>query len=238
MKIKKVVTEYAMVLNLARRDEAIVTGQPFVERPFWYEHTELNQKYYDLFGCIGWPTEVSEKDDGRPGYVGIVGIVKGKKKPQDADFQLLAEAESKDIPSLLQHILSMRSQYGFGLHPNLLQVWLGDPDRFITTLALLNERLIEQGGDRAAILIAPPDDYYSPKSFDHYVRSLHAVILPEHIRFYFGQSEILKNRLRAFRRDDPAVFAVGGLVHSLLSRCLWMDHARENMFVVEEGING
>jgi hypothetical protein len=233
-KIKKIVHEYAWELLQARQDAAIVTGKPLVERPFYYENTETGQQYYDLCGCIGWPTEVSEKDDGRPGYIAVVGVVKGKAKPQDAVFQLLAEAESKDIPTLLNRVQDLRAEYGFGLHPDLLQSWVGNPERFITQAALLNERLIEQGGDDQAILIAPPDDFYNPKVFDHYVRSLHSVIIPDAVRFYFGGQEVLKNRLREFRRDDPAVLAVGGLVHSLLSRCTWLDQSRENMFVIEE----
>jgi hypothetical protein len=216
-KIKKVTHEYAWELHQARIDEAIVTKQQLIERPFWYENTEIGQQYYDLYGCIGWPTEVTEKDEGRPGYVAIVGTIKGKRAPQDAAFQLLAEAENKDIPTLLQHIIDLRTAWGFGLHPGFLQTFFGDPERFITTLALLNERLM-QSGDRNAILIAPPDDFYVPKSFDHYVRSMHSVVVPGRVRFGFGGNEILKNRLKEFRRDDPAVFAVGGLVHSLLSR--------------------
>ncbi len=234
-KIKKVTHEYAWELLRARQDQANITGQPLKERPFHYENTETGQQYYDLYACIGWPSEVKDGDEGQPGYVAIIGTVKGQKKPQEAVFQLLAEAENKDIPSLLDKCLELRALYGFGLHPDLLRSWWGDPERFITTLSLLNEKLIEQGGERSAILVTPPDDFYSPKSFDHYVRSLRSVIVENRVRLYFGGNEILKNRLREFRRDDPAVFAAGGLVHSLLSRTMWMDQARENAFNVEEG---
>lgn len=233
-KIKKITIPYAWELLQSRKDAAKVTGKPLVERPFHYQNIETGQEYYDLYGCIGWPTEVSEKDDGRAGYVAIVGIIKGKRAPQDAAFQLLAEAESKDIPTLLQHILDLRATWGFGLHPNLIQAWFGDPEKFITTTALLNERLIQVGGDRAAILITPPDDFYSPKAFENYVRSMHSVIVPGRVRFGFGGNEILKNRLREFKKEDPAVMAVGGLIHSLLSRAMWMDSARENVFFIEE----
>lgn len=234
-KIKKVTHKYAWELHQARIDEANVTNQPLIERPFWYEN-ENGQQYYDLYGCIGWPTEVTEKDEGRAGYVAIVGIIKGKRAPQDAAFQLLAEAESKDIPTLLQHVIDLRTAWGFGLTPGFLQTFLGDPERFITTLALLNERLMQQGGDRQAILIAPPDDFYAPKAFENYVRSMHSVIMPGKVRFGFGGCEILKNRLREFKKDDPAVMAVGGLVHSLMSRCMWMDQSRENIFNLEEEV--
>ena len=233
LKIKKITHETPFELLQARKDAAIYTGQRLVERPFWYENIETGQCYYDLYGCLGWPTEVSDTDSGMPGYVAVVGIVKNEKNPQDAVFQLLAEAESKDIPTLLNKILELRATFGFGLHPNLLQAWFGDPERFITTTALLNEKLIERGGSEQAILIIPPDDFYSPKAFDHYVRSLHSVIVPGAVRFYFGGNDVLKNKLREFKRDNPAVMAVGGLVHSLLSRTMWMDQSRESAFTVD-----
>lgn len=234
-KIKKITPPEAWELLQARIDEAIVTGQPFIEKPYYYEHIETGRKYYDLYGCIGWPTEVSEKDVGRPGYIAIVGVSKSEKRPaRDAYLQLLAEYESKDIPTLLNKAVDLREEYGFGLTPGYLQAWLGDPEKFITTIALLNERLMLNGGDRKAVLITPPDDFYSPNAFETYVRSLHSVVVAGNVRFYFGNLDILKNRMREFKKDDPAIMAVGGLVHSLILRCTWMDQARENAFNVED----
>lgn len=238
MKIRKIVHPYPQEIYQARYDESIVTGKPLIERPFWYENIETGQAYYDLYGCVGWPTEFDDKEGERPGYIAIVGIVKPKQQenPEDALFQLLAEAESRDVSTLLNKMLELRAEYGFGLHPNLLQIWFGDPERFITTLALKNERLTAAGGDEKAILIIPPDDFYDVKVFDNYVRSLRSCLMPDNLRLYLSKSKILRNRIRKFMRDDPAVMAVGGLVHSLLRRCEWLEQTRENVFVVEEGI--
>jgi len=238
MKIKMIVHPHAYELQQAHLDQAHITNQPLVEKPFWYENTETGQTYYDLQGCVGWPTEVSEKDEGRPGYVAIVGIVKSKKQenPENAVFQLLAEMESKDVPTLMNKMIALRADYGFGLHPNLFETWFGDPERCVTMLAIKNERLTASGDDRQAILITPPDDFYEPTRFDEYVRSMRSCIMPDNPRFYMGHNKILKNRLRKFLRDDPAVTAVGGLVHSLLRRCAWLDQTSENAFVIEEGI--
>jgi hypothetical protein len=235
-KIIKITHPQAWELMQARIDESIVTGQPLVERPFWYDNLETGQMYYDLYGCVGWPTEVSDTDSGMPGYAGVVGVVKPKSAQpiQAAAFQLLTEAESEDVPELVDHMIRIRAEYGFGVHPGLMQAWFGDPERYITTLALMNERLIAAGGDRAAILIIPPDDFYEPKAFDNYVRSLRSSIMPSRVRFYFGGNDILKNKLREFKRDCPAVTAVGGLVHSLFGRTMWMDQSRESAFVLEE----
>ena len=235
-KIEKITNPFAWELYQARLDQSIVTGKPLIERPFHYENTETGQLYYDLYGCLAWPSEVSDKDEGMPGYAAVVGIIKSKKdeKPENALFQLLTETESKDVPTLLNNCIKLRIEYGFGLHPTLLQAWFGDPEIFVTTLALYNEKRIAEGGDKAAVLIIPPDDFYDTKRFDNYVRSLRSCIMPANTRFYFGKNEILKNRLREFRDKDPAVLGAGGLVHSLLSRCEWLDQTRENAFNVEE----
>lgn len=227
---------HAWELYHARHDEAHITGQALVENPYWFENIKTGQLYYGLYSCIGYPNEVTERDEGAAGYVAIVGIVKPNidhYNPIDAKFQLLAEAESKDVGSLIMYAVSLRKKYGFGVHKDLVRVWYGDPDRFLTTLALINEKLIMHGGDDNAVLITPPVDFYGQKIFDNYVRSLKSCILPGNTRFFFGENRILKNKLKEFSRDNPAVFAIGGLVHSLLTVCTWMMEA-ENMFTVEE----
>jgi len=246
--IKHIAHPYPVELYQARLDHAHVTGQPLVEKPFWYEDVSDDDfyrgyLYYDLYACIGWPSEVSDKDSGLPGYAAIVGVVRpgelGEDEyydPRDAKFLLLAEVQSLDVPVLLDQCVKLREKYGFGIQPTLLTTWFGDPERFLTTLALYNERLIREGGERNAILVTPPDDFYTPSIFDNYVRSIRACLAPGKIRLYFGKCDILKNRLREFVRDDPAVLAAGGLIHSLLSRCMWMDQVESAAFSVEEAI--
>jgi hypothetical protein len=221
-------------------DDARCTGIKLTPRAFHYENTQTGQQYYDLFGCIGWPTEVTDKNDMRPGYTAIVGVVRDQRPAQDAAFQLLAEAESKDIPVLLTLMNELRHEYGFGLHPNLLQPFIGDPsaDRFATTIAMVNEKLRERcGHDRMSILIAPPYDFYDMDIFDTYSRAFYSTVAEkETLRFYYGPNEILRNRKREFRRGDPSILAIGGLVHTLINSTPWMDQQGENMFAVEEGI--
>lgn len=237
--IKLITHPHAWELYQSRRDEAIITGQPLTENPYWLENIETGQLYHDIYGCIGWPSEISDKDEGMPGYIAIVGVVRPNESlehynPLNANFQLLAENQSKDVGTLLMMAVEMREKYGFGIQSELLHVWYGDPDRFLTTLALRNENLIRQGGDKNAVLITPPVDMYEPKSFDNYVRSLKSCLLPASLRFYFSGCDILKNCLREFRRDSPAVLAAGGLVHSLLTNCTWMGTVGNNIFTVDE----
>ena len=239
--IKFVTHPYPVEIMQARRDHANITGQPLVERPWWFQDGEY--QYHDLYACIGWPTEASEKGIGRPGYAAIVGVTRPPSldkyehyDPQDAKFRLLAETESTDVPTLLYECVKMRERFGFGIQPQLLTVWFGDPDRFYTTVALFNERLIRdaRGDARVAILIAPTDDLYTPKIFDNYMRSLQSSLWAERKRLYLGVHTLLKNRMKQFTRDEPSVMAMGGLVHSLLGRVMWMDQVGSNVFSVEE----
>jgi len=252
-KIRLVTHPFPIETLQARMDQAIITRQSVIERPYYFENTGTGQRYYDLCSCIGWPSKQEQGEqqkDAKPGYIAVVGIIKPKQedaKAEDAVFQLLEESEDQDVPSLIEKWLVMRRRWGFGLSPGLLSTLIGDPDRFVSTLALVNEKLIRKEGERAAILISPPDNFYDTSVFDIYVRSLHSVFIPKMLyarnpdgeprpRFYHGNCEILKTRLRQFRRDDPVVMAMGGLVHSLLIRTTWMDQNESNVFNVEEKI--
>lgn len=171
-----------------------------------------------------------------PGYLAVVAVVKPKEdgKPlQDAVFQLLAEGESTSVPALLEMIVKLRKLYGFGLHPELLHGWYGDPDMFIMPVALKNERLMQQGKEKAAILIIPPTDYYNPDAFKDYMHALQGVLVDK--RLFFGNCKTLRKHLHSFERGNPAVMAVGGLVYTLLGHCTWADPSRDAAFVVEEG---
>lgn len=229
MKIKRITHDYPYEILQARIDEARITNQPLVEHPFHYEYQEKCQLYFDLYGAIGWPTEQKDNDPGMPGYCAVVAVIKPKaegEKLRDAKFQLLAEYESRDVPSMIDAVLAMREEWGFGLHPNLLSAWFGDPEKHVATLALKNERI------KRPLLITPPYDFYDPNVFDIYVRSIQSAIMPGRIRFYFGDMGLLKSKLSEFKRDNPAVLAAGGIIHSLTMQCEWCDNQRENAFTL------
>jgi hypothetical protein len=233
MRIRKVTHSHAWELTLARTDHANVTGQPLVERAYWYEDNLSGVQYRDVYGCVGWPTEITDTDMGMPGYLAVVGVVKDDSAPENSKFWMLAEYEHYDIPTMLEQMVELRQEYGFGLHPGLMQGWHGDPERFVTAMALYNERLTVNDPGQA-ILIIPPADYSVHNRFDEYVRSLRSVIVRGRKRLYFNGFDVLKGKMQGFSPDCPAVLAVGGLVHTLLMTTMWMDQARENAFNVED----
>lgn len=229
-------------LWMARTDHAKITGHEHIERPYWYHDTETGYDYHDLYACIGWPQEVSDKDLGMPGYAAVVAVIRPSSlekyahyDPRDAVFVILAEAQSPHAPELIDKCLILRQKYGFGVSPGLMETFLGDPERFCTVMALKNERLIEKGGDKNALLVAPPDDFYVPKIWDNYVRAIRFAVAAGSQRLGFLKNDILRNRIKAFKVADPAVLAAGGLIYSLLNRCMWMGQADQStIFNTEE----
>lgn len=228
--IKLISHPHAIETMQSRREMAHITGQPIVERAHWFENTETNQCYYDIFGCIGYPPEISDKNHEDVGYVGVIGVVKKDGiDPRDALFQILDERISTDVNTLYNFSIDLRERYGYYQHPDMLRYWYCDPERFQTTLALKNGRLKES----ESLSIASPDDFYTPKIFDQYVRSLRACLC-DPVRLYFGKNRLLRNKLEEFRYNEPCVFAAGGLVHTLLSRAMWMGETENSCFSVEE----
>lgn len=223
-------------LQQTRADFAKITGQPMIERPYYFEHMETGQQYYGLYGCVGWPTRDTEKQKGQPGYVAVVGVVKSDRPIQKAWFRLMGEGESEHIPVLLDCILKLREQFGYKVHPELLRVFIGDSDKEgnNTNIALLNEELLKKHGQGGTIMILPPNDFGTPDTFDTYKRSFDWAITCSPSRFAPGSNSILRVKHQEYHKDNPAILAIGGLIHWLLTTVPWMDQARENSFILED----
>jgi GNAT superfamily N-acetyltransferase len=234
MVIKLITHPHPFETLQARLDFAEVQGVEIVENPWWYRNTDTGMLFYDLVACIGWPDEVSAKGEGQPGYAAIIGIVRpddaeaARFDARQAEFYVLEEYQQMDVPRLLAHCVEMRKRWGHRLNGDLLSAWYGDPERFMTALALKNEELIRMGGEDNALMIAPPDDYSLKNRFEIYLRALKSVMQKDNLRLYLGKAEALKARLREFGQDDPAVMAVGGLIHTLLGRTMWMGHRQDD----------
>ena len=62
--------------------------------------------------------------------------------------------------------------------------------------------------------------------------------MSEPARLYFGKNRLLRNKLEEFRYNEPCVMAAGGLVHTLLSRSMWMSETENSCFSVDEDSMG
>jgi len=222
----------------ARRDFAFVRGERLVDPPYWFTDTETGIEYAGIFGCVAWPAKVSSKDqsvlDPLPGYGAIVGVQR-----EDEKFRLLEEIEVGSPKVLIEKLLAMREKWGFGIHPSILPVFIGDHILFCLTVAQVNSDMIEVKGEAVgendAFMVSPPDDFERPNHFDIYFRQLEYVLSKENKRLIFGKSgEILQKYLHSFARGNPAVMGVGGLVHTLLGRKPWKEELEETTFMLLE----
>lgn len=233
--------QYPFETLQARIDFAEISGIELFEKPFWYRDVRTGRLFYDIVACIGWADEITAEGEGQPAYLAIVGVVKpldAEKVGYDATkavFYILEEYQHLDIPTVLNQCVTLREKYGFGINRDLLNAWYGDPDRFTTALALKNEMLVKKHGDEGAVMVTPPDDYILKNRFEVYLRALKSVLQPDNHRLFFGKNDILKRRLREFKKDDPAVMAMGGLIHTMLGRLVWLGKQdTDNAFNLKE----
>jgi hypothetical protein len=217
----------------ARRDFAEITKQPLVELPYWFRagNTELR----GLYGCMGWPQKVKESGINRKGYAAVVGVIKDDTPAPDSKLYVMEEIEDDSPENLIHGCVAMRDRWGFGVHPHLLRVFMGDYRPYELITARYNAKMIEQDeNDSQAFIIAPPDDFDQANAFDIYVGVLRTVFSRATKRLWLGSNEILANRIGEFTRDDPAITAMGGLIHTLLLRTPWMEQSTPSVFQLPE----
>ena len=226
---------YAVETMQARKDFAKITNTPLVERPYWFKNTETGKEYHGLYGAIGWPQRVEENGEGKHGYACVVGVRKDGHEAEEATFEVLDEAEDISVDNLIFKCVSLRDKWGFGVHPSLFEYFTGDHLLFELVVAHYNTRLVEaRRSEREAFVISQPDDFEVKNAFDIYFRRLQSVLKAGIKRLYLQENEIIKNRIVAFRRDDPAITAIGGMVHTLLIRKMWMDQTTPSVWQTPE----
>ena len=218
----------------ARRDFAIITKTPTVERPYWFRDTGTGREYHGIYGAIGWPQKIVGTGDELPGYGVVVGVLKGKGEGEEAPFAVLAETEDKAPEILIQKCVTIRQQWGFGVHHSIMPVFYGDYRPFELIVADFNSRMVERTNERMAFVVSPPDDFEQGNVFDIYMGRLRAVLSTDTKRLYLNNAEVIKNRILAFQLDDPAIMALGGLVHVLLLRQPWLDQTTPAVWQLPE----
>lgn len=221
---------------MARRDFAHIQKRPVIENPYWFKDDANGVEFYDLAACVGWPQEVNERGDQLPGYAAVVGVLKEDGvEPEDARFLVLEEVTENAEMLLIQEAVALRERWGFGAHTNLLRFYWGDYRQMESVVARYNSQVAEMGlDDRNAFIISPPDDFENNRAFDIYVGTLRTVLSPKSKRLFIGHNEVIKNRLLSFRRNDPAIAALGGMVHTMLLRTPWMEQSTSSVFQMPE----
>lgn len=234
--IKLIQEKHLIETMTARKDFAKVTNQPVIENPYWFLNTETGREYYGIYSGLGWPQKFNERGDGRPGYSVIVGIIKEDGiKPENANLEVLDECEEESVDNLIKNSIRLRKKWGYGTHPSLFEYFIGDHMAFESVVAYHNVQLIEKtGSDRNAFILTPPDDLDTQNSFDIYYRRLQSVMSKEGKRLFIRSNEIIKNRILSFMQDDPAIIALGGLVHTILLRTPWMDQSGSSVWQMQE----
>ena len=231
--------KYPIATMQARRDYAHVTKTPVVEPPYWFRDTDTGKEYHGIFGALGWPQRLSESANSRDGYAVIVGILKIEgQDPENARMEVLEELEEQSGSEgrLIKACVKMRNRWGYGVHHSILPVFYGDHRPFELVVADFNTRIAETtNDDREAFIVSPPDDFDNPKAFDIYMGRLRSVLVAgQDKRLFLEDGQIIRNRIKTFRRDDPAIMALGGLMHTLLLRQPWMEQTTPSVWQMPE----
>ena len=230
--------KYPIATMQARRDYAHVTKSRVVEPPYWFRDTFTGKEYHGIYGAIGWPQRLTEYGKERPGYAVIIGVRKIKgEDPENARFDVLEElgeiSGSEDV--LIKDCVLMRNRWGYGIHDSILPVFYGDHRPFELVVADFNTHVAEStNDDRDAFIVSPPDDFDSSNAFDIYMGRLRSVLAAKAKRLNLGDNTIIKNRIVSFKRDDPAIMALGGLMHTMLLRMPWMEQTTPSVWQMPE----
>lgn len=234
--IELILDPYPAATMQARRDFAHITQQRIIEKPYWFRDTNTGIEYRGIYGAIGWPQKITGRGDELPGYAVIVGARKDEEvQAEESRLDILDEVEERSEDLLIHECANMRNRWGYGVHDSLIPVFIGDYRPFELVVAHYNSRVSEDTEDESqAFIVSPPDDYESSNSFDIYMGRLRTVLSAKAKRLYINNNTIIKNRIVSFSRDDPAIMALGGLIHTLLLRQPWMEQAIPSVWQIEE----
>ncbi|MEA1928611.1 MAG: hypothetical protein U9N73_10425 [Candidatus Auribacterota bacterium] len=199
----------------ARHDWAEVTGQEMELKPTVVMDTKTNIRYAGIVGAIGWPTATD------PGCMIIMGITQNK-------FDVLEFQEHRSVYNLLDNIVMSRRQYGYGKFRGCLPDWIADPDRYQALVVKMSVVLEKKIGSSYGLYIREPADWYEKFVFPLYMWQLRTAIAEKRLNLNDFQSLI--GRLRELHPDMidkgkvfdyPAVGALAGLVHTVISERMW-----------------
>ncbi len=192
---------------------AMVTGQKYHVRPYYWQNQETGEEYNYITGGIVWPALNND------GYAFTVGVQAG----ETLAFQCLEEKRTlDDNAELFEWCIERQEAYGCGQDSNLLPWWYGDPERL---MSLTNEKNINHKKNR--LVITPPPDFTERDAFQTYFSRLTVAILPGTKTLWINDCQTLKNSLSSFTvgdgvdKEDPVINCAGWTIHALLSYEPW-----------------
>lgn len=199
----------------ARHDWAIVTGQMRELKPTVARDTRTGIDYAAICGAIGWPT-ASE-----PGCMIILGVNKDR-------LDVLDFVEFQSVYVLLDAVVMSRQKYGYSKFRGILPDWIADPDRYQALVIDTSVALEKKLGSSYGLYIREPADWYEKFVFPLYMWQLKTALADK--RLDLNDFQGLIGRLREVHPDDidkgkifdyPAVGALAGLVHTVLTERTW-----------------
>ena len=229
----------------ARIDWANVTEKKQYPKPTYYKNIETGDCYYHLAGAIGWP--LMEKKI--PGYILIVGV---KKDEVDSGvIIILEEMEDTDIQRLIINCIRLREKYGYWQSSDLMRYFYGDDLRYGEIEYIVSRELREKDGEGEGhgFYIYPPYDFEKLNHFEIYVQQIRTSLIPRADigkKLFLGDNDKIKNAINTMSnaavskldmkrraKEYPAVFALGGLVHTLLHKRPWLVNSGGESFQME-----
>ncbi|MBI9091803.1 MAG: hypothetical protein JEZ12_21540 [Desulfobacterium sp.] len=194
---------------------ALVTGQKWHVRPYYWQHRETGEEYNYVTGGVVWPPGF-----GIDGYAFTVGVQAG----DTLAFQCLEEIETEDNVELFRWCIECQESYGCKQDTDLLPWWYGDPARL---MSLTNEKNIQEDKRKNRLVITPPPDFTEKDSFQTYFSRLAVSLMAGTKTLWLNDCQQLTNHVTAFsmgggvEKDDPVINCAGWTVHALLSYEPW-----------------
>jgi hypothetical protein len=189
---------------------AEMEGITHIHRPLAWIDTD-GQRYSHIAGAIAMPTFEM------PGYLLTIGI-----EFETETLHCLDEYETDSEIELIQRAGEISDEYG-----DALAMIYGDPSRLMPLTLDLQK----------PVLISHPVGSDLDDAFQLYVSRLQSSLMSTNKVLMLDGCNVLRNHIMAFTRDkakqkdNPVVYAAGGLVHTLLTFRPW-ETARETVDLV------
>jgi hypothetical protein len=205
--------------HLAKLD---IGEEPF-SQGFYYRDEKTKLEYFVIEGALAWPWP----KDKIPGVVVVLGV-KRTNHPRPT-FQVLDEAVVNRGEDLLKKCLKFRSKWEDN-EKTLLRGWWGDPGRFMTSCSNFNAKLMKKD-KKGGFYLSSFMEFERPNHLEIYLNSLQRALEKDSSGrkcLFLGDAHYLRMRLcipnwpkSGQSENYPALLALSGLVHSLLTLRPW-----------------